>query len=153
MGFTRPPLGRLNPAAQAKAQQVVEKLQAMRLSKVASIVREGVEETLSARRGERIFGPPLLRHRFICGVGMILGKFMPPHRGHQYLIDFARRYCDRLYVLVCTLEREPIDGSLRYHWMQELFPQPNVQLVHVTEDLPQEPDDHPRLLADLATCH
>jgi putative transposase len=35
------------PAAQAKAQQVVEKLQTMRLSKAASIVREGVKETLA----------------------------------------------------------------------------------------------------------
>jgi len=74
---------------------------------------------------------------------MILGKFMPPHRGHQYLVDFARQYCERVHVLVCTLECEPIDGTLRYRWMQELFPQPNVRLVHITENLPQEPTDHP----------
>jgi HTH-type transcriptional regulator, transcriptional repressor of NAD biosynthesis genes len=24
--------------------------------------------------------------------GFLLGKFLPPHRGHQYLIEFARNY-------------------------------------------------------------
>ena len=26
------------------------------------------------------------------GSGLILGKFMPPHRGHVLLADFARAY-------------------------------------------------------------
>lgn len=76
------------------------------------------------------------------GNGMILGKFMPPHAGHRYLIDFGRHFVERLYVLVCTLDREPIPGELRWQWMNELFP--HVQLIHITEDLPQEPADHPR---------
>ncbi|HNV70453.1 MAG TPA: adenylyltransferase/cytidyltransferase family protein, partial [Candidatus Ozemobacteraceae bacterium] len=45
--------------------------------------------------------------------GLIIGKFLPPHRGHQFLIDFARRHCRKLTVLVCTLQREPIPGRLR----------------------------------------
>ncbi|MFO0660239.1 MAG: adenylyltransferase/cytidyltransferase family protein [Polyangiaceae bacterium] len=28
--------------------------------------------------------------------GMVLGKFMPPHMGHVYLVEFARRYVDDL---------------------------------------------------------
>lgn len=75
------------------------------------------------------------------GGGMILGKFLPPHRGHQWLIDFASAYCEHLTVLVCTLDREPIPGQLRYQWVQEMCP--NVRCVHVTEDLPQEPQEHP----------
>jgi NadR type nicotinamide-nucleotide adenylyltransferase len=77
------------------------------------------------------------------GRGLVLGKFLPPHRGHQFLIDFARGYCEHVTVLVCTLAREPIAGELRYRWMQEMFPFPNVRLVHVTEDLPQTPEEHP----------
>lgn len=77
----------------------------------------------------------------LTGTGMILGKFLPPHRGHQYLVDFARSYVKDLTVLVCTLEREPIPGALRFRWMQELFP--DVRMVHVTDDLPQAPEDHP----------
>lgn len=73
--------------------------------------------------------------------GMLLGKFLPPHLGHVYLVDFARGYADDLTVVVCTLDREPIPGALRYGWMRELFPTVNV--VHLSEDIPQEPSEHP----------
>jgi HTH-type transcriptional regulator, transcriptional repressor of NAD biosynthesis genes len=74
--------------------------------------------------------------------GFLLGKFLPPHRGHQYLIEFARAYVDRLTVLVCTIEQEPIPGRLRYQWMCEAFP--GVDLVHHTDEIPQAPDEHPQ---------
>ncbi|MEA5551062.1 AAA family ATPase [Anabaena cylindrica UHCC 0172] len=73
--------------------------------------------------------------------GMILGKFMPPHLGHKYLVDFARNYVDNLTVLVCSIQSEPIPGDLRYCWMKEMFPDVNV--VHVTDENPQEPKDDP----------
>lgn len=73
--------------------------------------------------------------------GMILGKFMPPHAGHLFLADFARHYAERLSVLVCSIAREPIPGELRYGWMRELLPMCNV--VHVTDENPQEPHEHP----------
>lgn len=74
--------------------------------------------------------------------GFLLGKFLPPHRGHQYLIEFARRYVDRLAVLVCTIAREPIPGALRYRWMCEAFP--GVDLIHHSDEIPQAPEEHPR---------
>jgi NadR type nicotinamide-nucleotide adenylyltransferase len=74
--------------------------------------------------------------------GFLLGKFLPPHRGHQYLIEFARNYVDRLTVLVCTIEQEPIPGRLRYQWMCEAFP--GVDLVHHTDEIPQAPEEHPQ---------
>src|SRR5574337_1823762 len=73
--------------------------------------------------------------------GFILGKFMPIHRGHMYLIEYAKQYVDHLTVLVCSLEREPIPGQLRYGWVKELFPDVNVE--HFTEDVPQYPEEHP----------
>src|SRR3954464_12879435 len=73
--------------------------------------------------------------------GMLLGKFMPPHLGHVYLVEFAQRFVDHLTVVVCSLPSEPIPGSLRFAWMRELFPAANV--VHLTDDLPQEPCQHP----------
>lgn len=72
---------------------------------------------------------------------MILGKFMPPHLGHVFAVEFARRFADPLTVLVCSLDREPIPGRSRFEWMRELFPSCDVR--HVTDDLPQEPADHP----------
>ena len=76
------------------------------------------------------------------GHGLILGKFLPPHAGHQYLVHFAQNFVERLTVLVCSLDREPIPGQLRYAWMRELFPQ--ARIVHVTDELPQEPSEHPQ---------
>lgn len=46
-------------------------------------------------------------------------------------------------MLVCTLDREPIPGALRYQWVRQLFPFPDVNIVHITEDLPQTPAEHP----------
>jgi HTH-type transcriptional regulator, transcriptional repressor of NAD biosynthesis genes len=73
--------------------------------------------------------------------GMLLGKFLPPHLGHQYLVDFARSYVERLTVLVCSIEREPIPGALRYAWMREMCP--GCEVIHVTDEVPQAPEDHP----------
>ncbi|TVQ41219.1 MAG: transcriptional regulator [Spirochaetaceae bacterium] len=66
--------------------------------------------------------------------GVILGRFMPPHNGHRYLIDFGRHVADELTVFLCSLPRDPIPGELRLRWMKELFP--SVRLVHVTEENP-----------------
>lgn len=73
--------------------------------------------------------------------GMLLGKFLPPHRGHVYLGNFARHFVDDLTIVVGTLEREPIPGRLRFEWMRQLFP--GVNVVHLAEELPQDPADHP----------
>ncbi|MFV0473663.1 MAG: AAA family ATPase [Pikeienuella sp.] len=73
--------------------------------------------------------------------GFLLGKFLPPHAGHVFLCRTAAALCDELTVLVCTLERDPIDGRLRHEWMKALLPQANI--VHFTEDAPQEPSEHP----------
>ena len=75
------------------------------------------------------------------GRGLILGKFMPPHAGHQYLIDFGRHFAEKLTLLVCSLPSQPIPGELRYRWLCELFP--DIDIVHITDDIPQEPHEHP----------
>ena len=66
--------------------------------------------------------------------GVIIGRFMPPHNGHRYLWDFAQSIVSRLYILVCTLEGEPIEGRLRYGWVRAMAPAARV--VHVTERIP-----------------
>lgn len=73
--------------------------------------------------------------------GLVLGKFMPPHLGHLHLIEVAQSQVEQLTVLVCTLQREPINGSLRYAWMRELCPQACV--LHITDENPAEPKDDP----------
>lgn len=66
---------------------------------------------------------------------------MPPHLGHIYLCDFARHYCERLTILVCSLPDDPIAGDLRFRWMREMFP--DCDLKWHAEPVPQEPADHP----------
>jgi HTH-type transcriptional regulator, transcriptional repressor of NAD biosynthesis genes len=66
--------------------------------------------------------------------GLIIGRFLPPHRGHELLIEVAREATDHLDVMVCTLSHEPIPGTLRARWMAESFP--GVCIIHVTEEIP-----------------
>lgn len=71
---------------------------------------------------------------------------MPLTAGHCFLIDTALACVDRLTILVCTLEREPIDGHLRYRWVRETYPQdryPQCRVVHVTDEVPSFPHEHP----------
>jgi NadR type nicotinamide-nucleotide adenylyltransferase len=72
---------------------------------------------------------------------MILGKFLPPTRGHQYLADFAQNCVDHLTVIVGTLAAEPIPGEVRYAWMKEMFPR--AEVLHLTDENPQYPHEHP----------
>ncbi|MDP3277014.1 MAG: AAA family ATPase [Deltaproteobacteria bacterium] len=72
---------------------------------------------------------------------MVLGKFMPPHRGHLYLAEFAGHFADELCVVVGSLPSEPIDGAQRVRWMRELVP--GATVVHLDEVLPQLPHEDP----------
>lgn len=72
--------------------------------------------------------------------GLVLGKFMPLHKGHIYLIESAAKQVDELTVLVCSIRREPISGALRYAWMKEQFP--NLRVLHITDENPQDPSEH-----------
>ena len=69
--------------------------------------------------------------------GLIVGKFYPPHRGHNYLIDTARAQVDALWVMVCRLPGETPDADLRAEWLREIHPDVNVLVV---DDM-LDPDD------------
>jgi HTH-type transcriptional repressor of NAD biosynthesis genes len=74
-------------------------------------------------------------------VGFVIGKFMPPHRGHIQLISFAKAWVERLYIVVESVPNEPIPSTLRFAWMKELFPDCNV--LHLQTHQPQEPSETP----------
>ncbi len=73
--------------------------------------------------------------------GFVLGKFLPPHLGHEYLLQFARRACERVDIVVASLQAEPISGALRHSWVKELAPWARVW--HLTDELPSYPHEHP----------
>lgn len=53
--------------------------------------------------------------------GLVLGKFLPFHKGHIALIDFAEKRCDALTVLICAAESEMIAGDTRLEWIREYY--------------------------------
>ena len=74
----------------------------------------------------------------------VLGKFMPFHNGHAYLIDTAITKSEKVTVIVGSLPTEPIPGKLRYQWVKEHYrTNPHVTVVHCDEVLPQYPHEHP----------
>jgi HTH-type transcriptional regulator, transcriptional repressor of NAD biosynthesis genes len=73
--------------------------------------------------------------------GFVLGKFMPLHKGHLALIDFAYRNCDKLYVVVCFTETELIPGILRMQWVgEEIEKYPNATIVSFQYDETELPN-------------
>lgn len=72
--------------------------------------------------------------------GFLLGKFLPPHNGHVYMINFARAYCDQLTIYLGTRSDDPIEGALRFSWLQQMFPDCRV-LWRPNDTIPQHPHE------------
>lgn len=53
---------------------------------------------------------------------LILGKFLPPHRGHRYLAEEARRQADEVIICLLANSKEPIPVEIRHDWLEEMFP-------------------------------
>lgn len=51
----------------------------------------------------------------------IFGKFLPFHKGHEAMINFAFTKCDFLTVLVCCSDTESIPASTRQKWIEKTF--------------------------------
>ena len=54
--------------------------------------------------------------------GAVLGRFLPVHDGHRYLIEFARAYAGRVTVFVRVRDDDPIPWTVRRDWLAELYP-------------------------------
>ena len=52
------------------------------------------------------------------GHGLVVGKFYPPHRGHQYLIGRAAALCARVTVLVMAAGSETVPPEDRVGWLR-----------------------------------
>jgi NadR type nicotinamide-nucleotide adenylyltransferase len=64
--------------------------------------------------------------------GLVIGKFMPPHLGHAYLIRQAQAQVEHLTVVIFTKSAELIPGPLRVDWLSEMCP--DVTIRHVTAE-------------------
>jgi HTH-type transcriptional regulator, transcriptional repressor of NAD biosynthesis genes len=69
--------------------------------------------------------------------GLVVGKFYPPHRGHQYLIERAAALCARVTVLVMAAGSETLPLADRVAWLQaSCARRPAVTVAGVRCDVP-----------------
>lgn len=62
--------------------------------------------------------------------GLIVGKFAPLHRGHQFLIDSARAQCERLVILSWSVPELPgCEPERRERWLRALYPAAQVVIL------------------------
>ena len=78
---------------------------------------------------------------------VILMTALVPTNGHKYLIDYAKNLIGatgKVHVIVGTMDREPIEGSLRYKAILDTFNNnERVTIHHLHRNVPQEPNEHP----------
>ncbi len=67
-------------------------------------------------------------------VGLAVGKFDPPHRGHALLIDAARGHCERVIVMVFESATQTQPAQRRADWLREIHPGVDVRVVN---DVPE----------------
>ena len=65
---------------------------------------------------------PEWKEEFRWGRGLVAGRFLPVHKGHQFLIEFARTRCKELVIAVRKQEGDAIDHRQRLAWLRELYP-------------------------------
>jgi len=71
--------------------------------------------------------------------GLIIGKFLPVHKGHLGLISFAARQCDELIVSMSDAPADPIGVKLRLAWLRKLTTfWPNVRVASLKDDFDRQ---------------
>ncbi len=63
--------------------------------------------------------------------GVVVGKFYPMHKGHEFLIQTALDQCDHVTVIVCDKRGQVPAAPRRASWIERMFPMVH---VHVTID-------------------
>lgn len=71
--------------------------------------------------------------------GLVLGKFLPPHKGHEFLINFAKEHVDKLFIVVDNISDEIIPVTLRMNWLKEICP--GARVLTLKKQLPQYPEE------------
>lgn len=72
-------------------------------------------------------------------LGVVVGKFNPPHLGHLHLITTAAAHADRVVVLLCDRPDQTLPAVARRRWLVDACPA-NVDVVITPDDLPEAND-------------
>jgi HTH-type transcriptional repressor of NAD biosynthesis genes len=75
-------------------------------------------------------------------IGLVLGKFYPPHKGHLALIKFATMGMEKVYVVVGGKSDQIIPAEQRVAWLKQLVDE-NVEVLSIPDNNPSTltPDD------------
>jgi len=69
--------------------------------------------------------------------GLVIGKFYPPHLGHEYLIRSAALHSSAVTVAVLGSSVESLSIAQRVQWLQSAFADmPRVRIVGALDDVP-----------------
>lgn len=68
-------------------------------------------------------------------LGVVVGKFNPPHLGHVHLIEAAALRVEQVVVLLCDRPDQTIDATDRARWLADATPA-TVDIVITPDDLP-----------------
>lgn len=65
-------------------------------------------------------------------LGMVLGKFMPPHHGHRVVIQAALQQSRRVCLVIAGQSQDRIPVQQRYEWLRAIYPTADVRVLDVT---------------------
>jgi HTH-type transcriptional repressor of NAD biosynthesis genes len=69
--------------------------------------------------------------------GLVIGKFYPPHLGHEYLIRSAALHSSAVTVAVLGSSVESLSIAQRVQWLQNAFADtPQVRIIGALDDVP-----------------
>lgn len=68
-------------------------------------------------------------------VGVVVGKFNPPHLGHLHLIEQGAAKVGKLFVLLCDRADQSISVERRRAWLEDAVPE-NAAVIVTPDDLP-----------------
>jgi HTH-type transcriptional regulator, transcriptional repressor of NAD biosynthesis genes len=74
--------------------------------------------------------------------GLVLGKFAPLHKGHQFMIETALKEMDELIVLIYNSDLIEVTLHIRSRWIKKLYP--DAKVIEAW-DGPQEVGDTPEI--------
>lgn len=69
-------------------------------------------------------------------LGVVIGKFLPPHAGHSYLIETACSEASRVVVIVCARPDDLVPAELRARWLRQMHPAATV--LTTPDDIPDD---------------
>jgi len=72
--------------------------------------------------------------------GLVIGRFMPPHAGHDFLFRTALGLCDALTIALCAADDDPIAGNLRAGWLGAMAPAALIAVLRQPPPFPAHDD-------------